>query len=335
MPTLTAGSVVAELPVGETVRSIFSYLGAYVALGTNKGVRIAVAGDNGDLNYGPLTVETTNPVRCFTGRDRFIFAGVEDHIEGDSGLVCIDLGGEVAPLRYAYANHLVAGASGTVDSVTLLGNTGRFVIGNGNTYLESATDKISSGWIRSSQIRFGTLEPKLFKLINIRGAADGDESIGISQIDQYGSDTSVGSFGSTSDQFEDFGLTDVDDQVSMAFEFTLTRGATVTNTPVFNGYQVKALQASNPGEVLQVPVLVMDFVKDSNASKFGYEGYGYDLFRELKDLEESGNAFTFQDLRTGETLTVTINRVRFIQNSPRHGRSNGFGGVAQLQLRTL
>jgi hypothetical protein len=145
----------------------------------------------------------------------------------------------------------------------------------------------------------------------------------------------VGTFTAGSDQFEDYNLTDVDDQVSMAFTFTLDQGGTVTNTPVLNGYQVKALYSSYAGESLRVPVLVMDFVKDRWSNEFGYFGYGFQQFTELKELEESGNAFQFQDLRTDETLTVTIKRVRMVQNTPGHGLSSGFGGVAQLELRTL
>ncbi len=334
MPELTAGSVVAELPTGETVRSIFSYLGSYVAIGTNKGVRIAVTSTDGDLSYGPLSVETDNPVRCFTGRDRFVFAGVEDHLSGNSGLICIDLGGEVAPLRYAYSAHLVGGESGTVDAVTLFGNTDRLVFGNGSAYVESATDKMTSGWLTTSRIRYGTLEPKLFKRINIRAQAESDESVTIEQVDQYGAASTVGVFGSISDQFDDYDLVNADEQVHMQFRFVLTRGVSTGASPSMRGYQVKALTSSYPGEDLRVPVYVMDFLKDQAGNEFGWNGRAYETFVDLKELEESGNAFIFQDLRTGEQLDVTVQRVRLLQNTPAHGKS-GFGGVAQLELRTL
>jgi hypothetical protein len=95
------------------------------------------------------------------------------------------------------------------------------------------------------------------------------------------------------------------------------------------------LNSAYPGEDLRVPVFVMDFLKDTYAVSFGYEGYGYAVFTQLKELEETGNSYLFQDLRTGETLNVTINKVRMLQNTPRAGLSSGFGGVAMLDLRTL
>ena len=71
MPTLTSAIIAAELPVGEVVHRIFYYLG-YMLIGTNKGVRVATVADgSGDLNYGPLMIETSQPVYDFAARDHF------------------------------------------------------------------------------------------------------------------------------------------------------------------------------------------------------------------------------------------------------------------------
>jgi hypothetical protein len=74
MPTLTSGIVAAQLPIGEIVYKIESYLG-YLMIGTNKGMRVATISDTtGDLSYGPLIFEDTNGVRDFAFRDKYVWA---------------------------------------------------------------------------------------------------------------------------------------------------------------------------------------------------------------------------------------------------------------------
>ena len=75
MPTLTSGIIAAQLPMGEVVYSMYSHLGTYLCIGTNKGVRIATVDQNsGNLTYGPLLVNTTQPVRGFTARDGYVLS---------------------------------------------------------------------------------------------------------------------------------------------------------------------------------------------------------------------------------------------------------------------
>ena len=62
MPTLTQAVVSAEFPTGEIVHKIHYYLG-YMIIGTNKGIRVATVSDvDGSINYGPLIVETDQPL---------------------------------------------------------------------------------------------------------------------------------------------------------------------------------------------------------------------------------------------------------------------------------
>lgn len=94
MPTLTSGVIACRLPTGERVHSIEAYLGNLIAIGTNKGVRIGVIATNGDIDYGPLVVESTQPVYDLVGKGRFIYATCTNQIDGKSGLWRIDLGNE-------------------------------------------------------------------------------------------------------------------------------------------------------------------------------------------------------------------------------------------------
>lgn len=102
MPTLTSAVVAAELPVGEIVHKIYYYLG-YMMIGTNKGIRAANVSDaDGSLTYGPLIVETDQPVYDFAARDHYIWCTTG--VDGNPGVTRIDLSNQLETLRFAYAN---------------------------------------------------------------------------------------------------------------------------------------------------------------------------------------------------------------------------------------
>ena len=101
MPALTQAVVAAEMPVGEVIHCIKYYLG-YMMIGTNKGIRASIVQNDGSINYGPLIVETSQPVYDFACRDRFIWATTS--VDGEPGTTRLDLGNEIETLRFAYAN---------------------------------------------------------------------------------------------------------------------------------------------------------------------------------------------------------------------------------------
>ena len=106
MPTLTSAITAAEFPVGEVVHKIHYYLG-YMVIGTNKGIRVAAVGDDGSLNYGPLIVLTSQPVYDFASRDHYVWCATG--VDGEPGVIRLDLSAEIEPLRFAYANDLYYG----------------------------------------------------------------------------------------------------------------------------------------------------------------------------------------------------------------------------------
>ena len=100
-----------------------TYLGAYLALGTSRGVRIGQVDPDGTLVYGPLTVETFMPVRALAARDRFVYAGIERDLDGVSGCACIDLSEDIpkedggSSGRYAWAYDAPLDSAGQITSV--------------------------------------------------------------------------------------------------------------------------------------------------------------------------------------------------------------------------
>lgn len=107
MPTLTTAITAAEMPAGEKIYKIHYYLG-YMLIGTSKGVRVATVSEvDGSIGYGPLIVETSQPVYDFATRDRFVWCA--SGVDGEPGVIRIDLGAEIEPLRFAWANDLYFG----------------------------------------------------------------------------------------------------------------------------------------------------------------------------------------------------------------------------------
>ena len=123
MPTLTSAITAAEMPVGEIIHKIKYYLG-YMLIGTNKGVRVATVSDvDGSITYGPLVVETTQPVFDFAVRDHFVWCA-SGTTDGNSGLIRMDLSTQIEPLVFAYANDLSSDELTSQFPTTALGFLG-------------------------------------------------------------------------------------------------------------------------------------------------------------------------------------------------------------------
>lgn len=143
MPTLTSALTAAEMPVGEIIQRIKHYLG-YLVIGTNKGVRVATVSEvDGSIGYGPLIFNSTQPVFDFAVRDRFVWCA-SGTTDGNSGLIRIDLGAEIEPLRFAYANDLSSGEFTSQFPTTacdFLGDTNRLLWVNAANLQNSITFK--------------------------------------------------------------------------------------------------------------------------------------------------------------------------------------------------
>ena len=341
MPTLTSGIVAVQLPIGEIVYKIESYLG-YLMIGTNKGMRVASISDTtGDLSYGPLLLEDTNGIRDFAFNDRFVWAA--GTIDTFAGLYRIDLGLEIDTLRFAYAKDIyLDGATGYATSVDFLGNGSQLAFttsGSNGIAVQSATVLSSSGWLKTGKIRYGTLEPKNFKRLLARGIFSSGEitlaSVGTStsgtdtEYDHITYNLGVPAVEVTTSQPEAA-------QEFLAYKFTLSRDATDTTAgPIFKGYQAKSTIATPRQRLIKFPVYCYDRETDRYNPQTGYEGRAWLRMQLLEDIEESGDIVTWQDLTTGETRQVQIEQVTFTRTTPPDKRFDGFGGIVEIIVRTV
>ena len=342
MPTLTSAVVAAELPVGEIVHKIYHYLGIMM-IGTNKGIRAAqVSEQDGSLTYGPLIVETSQPCYDFAARDHYIWCATG--VNGEPGVIRIDLENELDTLRFAWANdlymdgitgHVTTGCAFADGTDRLVFTTAYASSANGGIYIEDATTLRASGYLKTGNIRYGTLEPKNFKRLLGRGDFTYG-SLTMETVDKNGVEYDHISYDATVAPIEVGTSNPATAQEYVAYKFILYRDATNTSAgPVFKGYQAKATIATPRQRIIQFPVYCYDTETDRYNTVIGYEGRAFDKILALEDIEESGDVITWQDLTTKESRQAVIEQISFTRQTPPDKRFDGFGGVINITIRTV
>jgi hypothetical protein len=341
MPTLTNAVTAADFPDDEHVTALGVYLGTYMLIGTNKGVRVGIIDGNGDISYGPLTYEKTDVLHTlsFAFKDRFAYATITNNIDGKSGLIRIDLSQEVEPGRYAYAKDLSSGTTGNCRAVAFIGDTGRaaFAVAGSGVYFEHPTNKTPTGFLDTGFIRYATIEKKYFKLIKPRFDTPMFGSCTISTKEIDGDVTSIITIaGSTPALNTDLATNIAQPQEELAFRFSFNRDAVdATKGPVFDGYQVKSLPAVTRARQLTIPLVNYDFETDRYGVQNGYEGRAFDRLQALENLEAAGDTVVIQDFTTGEQVTGLIEQLSFERTTPADRRYSGFGGIMYVSVRTV
>ena len=337
MPVLASGVIAAQLPIGEYVTKIESYLGKLM-IGTNKGVRVAAISDTtGDLIYGPLTIEAENTGLDFAFRDTYVW--VTGSIDGYAGLYRINLDNELETLRFAYATDaFLDGVSGYATSVDFVGNTNQIAFttsGSNGIAIQSTTDLSTSGYLTTGNIRYGTLEPKNFKRLLGRGDFTYG-SMTLETVDKNGVEYDHISYDSAIPPIEVGTSSPATAQEYVAYKFILYRDATTSSLgPTFKGYQAKATIATPRQRIVRFPVYCFDVETDRFNTVVGYEGRAFDRIQLLEDIEETGDVLTWQDLSTGESRQAVIEQVTFTRMTPPDKRFDGFGGVLEITIRTV
>ena len=341
MPTLTQAVTAADFPDDEHVTALGVYLGTYMLIGTNRGIRVGIIDANGDISYGPLTYEksTSSHTLSFAFKDRFAYATITNGIDGKSGLIRIDLSQETEPGRYAYAKDLSSGATGNCRAVAFIGDTGRvaFAVADSGVYFEHATNKTLSGFLDTGYIRYATIEKKYFKLIKPRFNTPmfGTCTISTKEID--GDVTSIITVANGTPAINtDLATNIATPQEELAFRFTFGRDTSdTTKGPVFDGYQVKSLPAVVRARQLTIPLVNYDFETDRYGIQNGYETRAWDRLQALESLEAAGDTVIIQDFTTGEQITGLIEQLSFERTTPSDRRYTGFGGIVYVSIRTV
>lgn len=334
LPTLTDAVTVAELPTGEIVRGIFSYLGSFIIIMTNIGVRVGSLNPDGSVTYGPLSYEGPSSGYA-TGYDSFIYVGVNDIGSGTAGVIRFDISNLDESGRAAHAADLDTGETGAVDGVALLGCTGRVCVGvnSQGVYGQHSTELVSSGFLYSGQVRYNTLENKSFRFLNVRRSVL-DGTVNVRSVQPGGTEAQLYTFPS--------GSANVEVQVvpaapieSLGIKLTLTRSAgNATVGPEVTGWQFKALPAVIRRQRWRLPLLCFDEETDRFGQRSGGPGNAQNRYSDLRNALLFGTPVVLQDFMAGETYTVLLEDIQLTQTSPPQNVS-GLGGVLIVTCREL
>jgi hypothetical protein len=323
-------TIIAELPRGETLNQIRSYLNEYVVLATSKGLRVGTIGTDGQsFTYGPLSIE--NEVKDIAFDQEYVYATRAVSYGGTYGLWRLNLA-TVIDNGYAYASDLSTDA-GSVNGVAFVGTTGRkFITTSSGLWVEHATELAASGYLKSGWIRWGTAERKQPVNLTLSTKTDSSGVLGMELVDQNIQSIAIGSL--PIGQSVEIGLSgSIQPADHFEITFSFTRKATdATKGPELEAWQIRALPAPLRSRTITIPLLCYEEERDSNGVTQitnPWERVSY-----LERIEQNGGAVLYQDFSSGEERVCVIRAIQFEQTAP-PTYASGFGGIVTVQLQTI
>jgi len=323
-------TIIAELPRGETVNQLRTYLNEYVILATTKGLRIGTIGTDGQsFTYGPINVD--GDVKDVAQDESYVYATRSNLVSGSAGLWRLNLG-QAIDNGYAYAPDLVTD-SNAPNGIAFVGTTGlKFMTSSSGTWVEHATTLAASGYLSSGLIRWGTGEKKQPVSLSIKSDPDSSGTLGFNLDDNadqllttgtvpFGPNTeaALASYISPADVFQ--------------VTFNFARDTTTSSLgPTLTEWQVRALPSPLRSRTITIPLLCYEEERDPNGNT--RVSSPWERIQYLESIEQNGGAVLYQDFNSGEERICVIRAIQFEQTAPPTFAS-GFGGIVTLQLQTI
>lgn len=341
---LGAAIVSGELPDGELVKHLGSYLG-YLIIGTSKGIRFANTDASGYITIGGL-IETGQPVFCSEGQDRFVWFGWGNYDSISSGLGRMDLAEFTAALTPAYASDLMAGkpalktstdtpiaenpVQGNVKSVVTFNNKRVFAVAAEGVFAED-TAKVPIATLDTGLISHGIIDNKYAAFLDARM-----EPLAVNTVIKLSHAVDSGEFITSGSQDRDgdvyTGEFFVGDQ-GRNFELRVTFGDVrpdplVTSDVTCTGFMLRSYPAPKRVSKFSIPVMLFDSINVADRDWAGNPGLDFAF---LTDLHKKQLPFTYQE---GEvSYTVVMDDYQWLPEK----RSNvsGFQGTFVAVLREI
>ena len=351
--TLSQPVVVAELPRGEKVLNLYSYVGSYMVIGTSKGVRVATINNSytasGTLTLGPIVVKCDDGCYDAVADNSFIYVTMGSKGQaGDratrAGLYRLNLSTNLNqnPLLFANAADLVApsGTTGEARQVTTVGGTIWFTV-NGSGLYKQSTNYVAAGWVETGRIRLGTVESKAWRDVRVLAAEGGTGTVAAyAATYENGTPSTWDKVIELADQFYDqtgsLNATAPTPQANLFLAFKLIRSSTdAAKTPTFIGYQTRAIPAPRRSELLQVTMLCFDYELDRQGARSGNRGNSWARYELLKQMEKRASTVIWRDNTTGEASEVYIEQVSFSRTTPPTRNQSGMGGLVTVTMRLV
>jgi hypothetical protein len=299
--TLDTPVVALELPFGEVPTAISSYLGA-ILIGTNKGVRYAIADSASNLTTGAL-IPTSGAVRDFTSEDRFVWFTWSNYDGVSTGLGRLDLGTFIATNTPAHATDLMHTSTANVLAVSTFANKRVFAISGDGIYVEDTANLVTSGEIVTGTYRWGIPDRKFVAKFDVRTTPLlGTVTPSIS-LDS-GAYLALPAHANP-DTTEHVATGPQTKFIEASFKLVMDR-ATATTGPTLTRWMARAYASPARSQVFRVPILMHHHLKVKDVE------YYFDIETELnylRDLVTNPRVINYQE--NTESYSVIVEDLQF------------------------
>ena len=250
---LIRSSEAASFFAGELLQTALSY-GGSVLLGTSEGIRFAQLGGDATLTYGPL-IDDFGGCEAIAAQGRFAYASVENFPGTGSGVVRLALDEFTKELLPAYAtDEFTEASSDTITDVARFGSKTCFAIGADAVYATDLTAYVTTGYLDSGDITFGTVEDKSVSELRVRyDDLAANETVTALMTDRAG--TTVGTKTDTIDGSGQMNLDVVGNNVDRA-RVRITLVGDGTTTPCLREWRMRAYPIAPGVEEWLVPLII-------------------------------------------------------------------------------
>lgn len=288
--------VAAELPDGEIVASLGSYLG-YILVGSNRGVRFCSVNTDGSLTLGSLT-KTDNTVYCFEGQDRFVWYGLTNYDISSTGLGRLDLTTFTSTLTPAYSSDLMADGQGAVRTVQTFNNYRLFTVDGVGLFYETASTPVSTGSITIGTTGYGITDPKVAMFLDIKHEPlNGSISFAISADGKAAKTIGTSSVAATVSPTNTFPCRQL---FGEEFQLTATLIPASNVSPVLTRWTLRSYPAPIRTGQWDIPILLFDTVSA------GGTDYALDVTVELDFLIGLHKSQKIAVLQIGNTVSQAV-----------------------------
>jgi hypothetical protein len=320
--------VALELPAGETISGLGSYLG-YILIGTTTGIRVASSDTDGNLIVGPL-IETGNAVNSFNGYDRFVWFNWTNFDATSTGLGRLDLGVFISSNQPAYASDLMVTAQGVVGSVNTFDGRPVFVVTGTGIYVEHATDKVSTGYFESGIYRWGVPDAKFIPKWDLR-VRPLTGSVTLAVKSDGGAYHTFAAY--TLPLGKEKTLSGLEDRVFEAeVKITIDRSSTdSTAAPELTRWMGRAYAAPLRSQIFSIPLLMHH--KLNIRGREYYQEVETEL-KFLRDLVETARIVQYQE--NEDAFSVIVEDVRFdVTDDSSSNTAWDWEGTATIIMRSV
>jgi len=326
--TLDTPIVALELPAGETISGLGSYLG-YILIGTTNGIRVASSDVDGNLVVGPL-IETGNAVNSFNGYDRFVWFNWTNFDATSTGLGRLDLGVFISSNQPAFASDLMVTAQGVVGSVNTFNGRPVFVVTGTGIYVEHATDRVSTGYFESGIYRWGVPDAKFIPKWDLR-VRPLNGSVTLAVKSDGGAYHTFAAY--TLPLGKEKTLSGLEDRVFEAeVKITINRSSTDnTASPELTRWMGRAYAAPLRSQIFSIPLLMHH--KLNIRGREYYQEVETEL-KFLRDLVETARIVQYQE--NEDAFSVIVEDVRFdVTDDSSSNTAWDWEGTATIIMRSV